>query len=149
MSEDWAAAIAKEFKQRENPNMMIAILGIVITPPPNIEISILNGTVMIRECYILENLLKGFTRIVTIPEQETSGKGIGKGETDIIFDGGVDAQPHSHNVTTEVTIQSIGMSNAEIQFQDTLQSGDEVLLIVSPDNQTYFIIGKVKKIGDV
>ncbi len=50
---DWATTLAKELKQRENPQMLGAILGIVITPPPALKISILNGSVFITNCYIL------------------------------------------------------------------------------------------------
>ena len=75
-----------------------------------------------------------------LPEQTATGKAKGKGYTI----GGADA----HDVVTDVTIQSVGMPSAEICFTDTLKAGDEVLLVVSPDNQTYFVIGKVIKIGD-
>ena len=46
-------------------------------------------------------------------------------------------------MVTDVTIQSVGMPSAEICFIDTLKSGFEVLLVVTPDNQRYFVIGKV------
>lgn len=145
---DWAMTFAKELKQRENPAILGAVLGTVITPPPKLKISILNGSVLITKCYVLENLLNGFTKIATIPEQIATGTANGKGTTNIVNDGGEGASPHSHTVTTDVTIKTIALPNAEICFEDTLKAGDEVLLVVSPDNQTYFVIGKVKKIGD-
>lgn len=133
---DWAEQFAKELKKRENPQILGAILGTVITPPPKLEISILNNSVIIRKCYVLKNICEGYTRTIEIPEQTAKGKGY--------TTGGADA----HDVVTDVTIQSVGMPNAKICFIDTLQAGDEVLLVVSPDNQTYFVIGKVIKIGD-
>ncbi len=145
---DWATTLAKELKQRENPAILGAILGIVITPPPKLKISILNGSVFITKCYILENLLNGFHRIATIPEQTAIGTANGKGTTNTVNDGGEGASPHRHTVTTDVTIKTIGIPSAEIYFEDTLKSGDEVLLVVSQDNQNYFVIGKVQKIGD-
>ena len=148
MKQDWATAFAKELKSRENPQILGAILGTVITPPPKLKISILNGSVLLTKCYVLENLLNGFTKIATIPEQTATGTAKGKGTTTIVNDGGECASPHSHDVTTNVAIKTIAISSAEICFEDTLKAGDEVLLVVSPDNQTYFVIGKVKKIGD-
>ncbi|MCI9355086.1 MAG: DUF2577 family protein [Firmicutes bacterium] len=145
---DWATTLAKELKQRENPQMLGAILGIVITPPPALKISILNGSVFITNCYILQNIVEGYTKIATIPEQTATGTAKGKGTTNIVNDGGEGAIPHSHTVITDVAIKTIGIPSAEICFEDTLKAGDEVLLVVSPDNQTYFVIGKVKKIGD-
>ncbi len=145
---DWATTLAKELKQRENPQMLGAILGIVITPPPALKISILNGSVFITNCYILQNIVEGYTKIATIPEQIATGIAKGKGTTNIVNDGGEGAIPHSHTVITDVAIKTIGIPSAEICFEDTLKAGDEVLLVVSPDNQTYFVIGKVKKIGD-
>lgn len=145
---DWATTLAKELKQRENPQMLGAILGIVITPLPALKISILNGSVFITNCYILQNIVEGYTKIATIPEQIATGTAKGKGTTNIVNDGGEGAIPHSHTVITDVAIKTIGIPSAEICFEDTLKAGDEVLLVVSPDNQTYFVIGKVKKIGD-
>ena len=145
---DWATTLAKELKQRENPQMLGAILGIVITPPPALKISILNGSVFITNCYILQKIVEGYTKIATIPEQTATGTAKGKGTTNIVNDGGEGAIPHSHTVITDVAIKTIGIPSAEICFEDTLKAGDEVLLVVSPDNQTYFVIGKVKKIGD-
>ena len=130
----------EELKKRENPQILGAILGTVIAPPPKLEISILNNSVIIKKCYILKNICQGYTRIIEIPEQTATGKAKGKGYTI----GGTD----THDVVTDVTIQSVGMPSAEICFTDTLKAGDEVLLVVSPDNQTYFVIGKVIKIGD-
>lgn len=132
---DWAEQFAKELKKRENPQILGAILGTVIVPPPKLEISILNNSVIIKKCYILKNICQGYTRIIEIPEQTATGKAKGKGYTI----GGTD----THDVVTDVTIQSVGMPSAEICFIDTLKAGDEVLLVVSPDNQTYFVIGKV------
>ncbi len=143
---DWATTLAKELKQRENPQMLGAILGIVITPPPALKISILNGSVFITNCYILQNIVEGYTKIATIPEQTATGTAKGKGTTNIVNDGGEGAIPHSHTVITDVAIKTIGIPSAEICFEDTLKAGDEVSLVVSPDNTTYFVIGKPTKI---
>ncbi len=130
---DWATTLAKELKQRENPQMLGAILGIVITPPPALKISILNGSVFITNCYILQNIVEGYTKIATIPEQTATGTAKGKGTTNIVNDGGEGAIPHSHTVITDVAIKTIGIPSAEICFEDTLKAGDEVSLVVSPD----------------
>ena len=145
---NWAEQFAKELKKRENPQILGAILGTVIAPPPKLEISILNNSVIIKKCYILKNICQGYTRIIEIPEQTATGTAKGKGTTNIVNDGGEGAIPHSHTVITDVAIKTIGIPSAEICFEDTLKAGDEVLLVVSPDNQTYFVIGKVIKIGD-
>ena len=145
---NWAETFAKELKVRENPQMLGAIIGTVVTPPPALKISILNGSVFITNCYVLYNIVEGYTKIATIPEQTAIGTAKGIGTAHTVNDGGVGASPHSHDVTTDVAIKTIGMTSTEIRFEDTLKVGDEVLLLVSPDNQTYFVIGKVKKIGD-
>jgi len=79
---DWATTLAKELKQRENPQMLGAILGIVITPPPALKISILNGSVFITNCYILQNIVEGYTKIATIPEQIATGTAKGRNTRD-------------------------------------------------------------------
>lgn len=140
--------MAQELKDRENPQMLGAILGIVMAPPPQLKISILNGTVMITDCYVLQNLLQGYRRMVTVAEQTATGTGNGKGIAHTVIDGGMGASPHQHDVTTNVTIQTVGLPNVTLDFEDTLKVGDEVLLVVSPNNQTYFVIGKVQKMGD-
>lgn len=53
---NWAEQFAKELKKRENPQILGAILGTVIAPPPKLEISILNNSVIIKKCYILKNI---------------------------------------------------------------------------------------------
>ena len=59
---NWAEQFAKELKKRENPQILGAILGTVIVPPPKLEISILNNSVIIKKCYILKNICQGNTR---------------------------------------------------------------------------------------
>ena len=113
---DWAVLFAKELKNRENPQILGAILGTVVDPPPQLKISILNGTVMLTDCYVLQNILYGYTRIVTIPEQTATGTGSGKGTAHTVSDGGMGASPHSHDVTTDVIIKTVGLPSVKIEF---------------------------------
>ncbi len=133
--QDWDVKLAEELKKRENPNMLGPIIGTVVSPPPSLKISILEGQVFITKCYVLDNLLSGYTRIISIPMQSAAGT------TNSVDDGGDNASSHSHN------IQSLQLSEVTFNFNDTLKPGDQVFLMPTSDNQVYFLVGKVTLIG--
>ncbi len=131
--------MAKELKIRQNPKMLGPIIGKIISPPPNLKISILEGQVFITKCYVLDSLLSNYTRIASIPLQQASGTG----DTNSVDDGGDNASPHSHTVS----LNSLQLNKISFTFNDTLKTGDEVLLIPTPDNQVFFLVGRIKSIG--
>lgn len=132
---DWDVKLAEELKKRQNPNMLGPIIGTVISSPPELMISILEGQVFITKCYVLDNLLSGYTRTISIPMQAAAGT------TNSVDDGGDNASSHSHN------IQSLQLSEVTFNYNDTLKPGDQVFLIPTNDNQVYFLVGKVTLIG--
>lgn len=135
--------LAKEIKDNRNRDIIGCIIGKVISPPPNIAISILDGQVIIRKCYILKSALSGFKKTMTIPLTSAEGK-----TNTNIHNHFIDELSNNTNLSThEHNIISLGIKNAEVEFNDELKKGDELLLISSQDNQIFFVIGKVEKIG--
>nr|DAD95053.1 MAG TPA: Protein of unknown function (DUF2577) [Siphoviridae sp. ctVqj4] len=133
--EDWATQLAREFRSRDNPNTIGPIIGTIVSPPPDLNISILEGQVFITKCYVLDYVLNDYTRTISIPTTTAMGTGV----TNAVNDGGDHATAHSHSVL----LQSIALSLVQVVFNDTLKVGDQVLLIPTGDNQVYFLVGKV------
>lgn len=138
---DWAGKLAHELKRRDNPPILGAILGTVITPPPELKISILEGQVYITKCYVLDYVLEGYQRVVSMPLESTTGEITMKEYEINREDGGL-------LVSKDYKMNEFELKDKKIVTRDTLKADDEVLLITSQDNQTYFLVGKVQKIGE-
>ncbi len=138
---EWSVEFAKQLKARDNKTVIGAILGTVITPPPNIKISILEGQVFITSCYVLDYVLPDYERIVTMPFEAKSGE---------LTIQAYDTKREDAKLLSsqDYKINEFELKGKKIFTVDTLKEGDEVMLITSQDNQTYFLVGKVRKLGE-
>lgn len=139
--EDWAAQIAKEFKARNNFNTLGPIIGTVVTPPPALKVSILEGQVFITEIYVLDSVLTEYTRTITMPIEGTEGE---------LTIQEYDAKREDKKLfpPKDYKINIFEVKEKQIVTKDTLKTGDKVLLISSQDNQMYFCLGRVTRLGD-
>ena len=137
---NWANKLADEFKNRNNPSVLGAILGIVVSPPPNLKISILEGQVYITKVYVLDAVLEEHERAISMPFENLEGE--------------LTIQPYKTKREDKEVLESkdykiniLEIKKKRITTKDTLKKGDEVLLISSQDNQIYFCIGRVTRLG--
>lgn len=137
---NWANKLADEFKSRNNPSVLGAILGIVVSPPPNLKISILEGQIYITKVYVLDAVLEEYERMIDMPFENLEGE--------------LTIQPYKTNredkevlEPKDYKINILEVKKKRITTKDTLKKGDEVLLISSQDNQIYFCIGRVTRLG--
>lgn len=130
----WDIELAKEFKIRDNNIPYGAIIGEVITPLPNLKISILDGNVILEndKLYITQNL-KEKEFLFEIYAGENVGnitlRNVGSINYDII----------------NLQIDNKNFSKIILTFE--LKSKDKVLLMPTADQQRYFIIDKIESLG--
>lgn len=137
---DWALEMANKFKNCNNPTIVGAVLGTVISPPPNLMISALDGNLMISDCYVLDRILPEYKRVIDLPLESK------KGELSLqSYE--VDREDGKLEDKKDYRITDIGLEKKEVIFKDTLKKGDTVLLISTQDNQQYFVVGKVTRVG--
>lgn len=121
---DGATRLAKMFKDRENRTYLGPQIGVVISPPPEVQIGLGEKIMLTKEQLVFAALLlAGYQR-----ETEISQTSNLSGST-------APADGHAH------TYQSLGMVGT-IKLTDTLKAGDEVILIPSADEQLYFVVDK-------
>jgi hypothetical protein len=120
----WDTDLASKFKARENPTIIGNIVGKVISPMPNLQISILDQQVILRkeQLYCCNSVLADYKREITITE--------GTFTTPIL--------PPNNTVDDTQT--------GNLTFTDTLVAGDLVLLIPAQGEQIWFVIDKVTKL---
>ena len=121
--------MAQAIKDRDNPNM----IGMVISPPPSLAVSIMEGQIVIKNAYIADYLLKGYTRRVNIKTAAADGSTNSASCSD---------GSHSHKVITA------GIPDTDVSTLDELKTGDTII-VYSSDNQNYFILGKAVRAGDL
>ena len=123
--------MAQAIKDRDNPNMIVMVTGKVISPPPSLAVSIMEGQIVIKNAYIADYLLKGYTRRVNIKTAAADGSTNSASCSD---------GSHSHKVVTA------GIPDTDVATLDELKTGDTVI-VYSSDNQNYFILGKAVRAG--
>jgi len=64
MPKNYEVELAKHFKSLKNPPKIGPVIGVVITPPPNLQISILDGSIILYadQLYINDSLLDDYER---------------------------------------------------------------------------------------
>lgn len=110
--------LAKEFKKRDNFKTIGAIVGKVEAGLPDIKISIFNGQIILNK----QNLFM----------------------SDQIF-----SHHYSLKLSGHVTIDDVSGSIDEVFTAEKapIKAGDLVMLIAANNNQEFFIIDKVRKLG--
>ena len=125
--------MAQAIKDRDNPNMIGMVTGKVISPPPSLAVSIMEGQIVIKNAYIADYLLKGYTRRVNIKTAAADGSTNSASCSD---------GSHSHKVVTA------GIPDTDVATLDELKTGDTVI-VYSSYNQNYFILGKAVRAGEL
>ncbi len=142
----WDVGLAKMFKDRDIKSAIGPCIGKVTGVNP-LKVSILDGQVVLQKdnLYICSSLLGTYTRqyevIGEVQLQDTDC-----GDTDSVNDGGQGASNHSHTIET-IDIDTDYNARGTIAFTDTLKEHDEVLLIPAENEQIFFIVDKVRKVG--
>lgn len=127
---DGIVELAMLFKERDNVAYMGPQVGKVVSPPPDIKVSLGKEILLNKEHLLMAaHVLAGYERAIEIPLTNDI-----EGETELKFVG----QPmeHSHDQ------KSIGVKG-KMKYTNTLQIGDEVILIPTTDCQRYFLIDKL------
>ena len=137
----WDIEIGEMFKKNNQTPYMGPVAGEVISPLPDIKISILDSKVLLtkKNLYISKNLL---------PEGEFLKNA--KIEGEIILaqqQAGSTSQESSHTHSIEtLTVNTEFTAEAVIKWVDPLKPGDKVLLIPTHDQQTYFVVDVIIKL---
>lgn len=128
----WDVELAKMFKERDKKSNIGPCVGKVVGIVP-LQISILDGNVVLQEnqLYITEELLKKEYKF-----ELTAGDDIG--------DIAITSKPS--NPLISINISDKDKTKLTLHFE--LKVGDEVLLIPTENEQVFFIVDKVHKVGD-
>lgn len=155
---EYGAKLAKLFRELENKEMTESTIGNVVSPPPNLRISIWNNSVILEptQLYMNDRLFDDHTR-----KFEIDGKvyeidlTLEKNEvTDIITPPVLPyvpapAPPPPWSVKGKGAMKGKGTykTNGTIVNTDTLKKGDLVKLTPTEDIQIWFVDFKVRKLG--
>lgn len=141
--------LAKIIKKRDNPKFIGPTIGIVVSEPPEIKISILSGKIMLdkNDLYINASVLSDYSRSFT-SEGLVDLDDSKCGQTDLVHDGGYQATSHKHILDILEVTDGMFAAEGEFTLTNTLKKDDEVLLLPTNSNQKFFLICKVKKLGD-
>lgn len=119
---DGITELAKLLKERNPKSPPSITTGIVIEPPPNPRIRLNDIIILGKENLVFSaHLLKGYERKLRFKETDW---GITTTNSD-----------HNHHV-------NLKEEDTLVEWTDTIKTGDEVILIPSMDEQTYFVIDK-------
>ncbi|WP_245674440.1 DUF2577 family protein [Andreesenia angusta] len=127
----WGVRMAKHFKERDNEARIGNVIGTVVASSP-LKISILNGDVILdkRHLYITHG-----ASIKEYGTTLTAGTNIGTVSTPA-------------GAGQLVNINIIDSESAKLTTFLSLAPGDEVLLCPAEREQVFFIIDKVKRVGE-
>lgn len=127
---DGITELAKMLRERDNMPYSGAMVGIVMSPPPTIKVALGDKIILDREQLVISaHVLQNYSRQAEVTS--TSG--------DLSFH--LKNNPPSNDYTlTNLSTQTT------INYTDTLKTGDEVILIPSRDEQTFFLIDKAVRL---
>ncbi|USK54365.1 DUF2577 domain-containing protein [Cytobacillus solani] len=109
--------LAQLLKDRENKPYLGPQVGKVISPPPGIKVQLGDKIILDNDHLVIAaSVLSGYEREITIDGATTTA-----------------ASP-------------ITKIDGKLKFNDSLKAGDEVILIPSTDEQTYYLIDKAVRL---
>ncbi|WP_129599494.1 DUF2577 domain-containing protein [Anaerophilus nitritogenes] len=134
VTNDGITELAKMFKDRENPKQQGIQVGTVISPPPATKIRltdkiILENDDLVFSAHVLNGYVREYTEQGNIQFTQSNC-----GNTNTVA-------THNHSVAN-ININTSYTTIGNITFTDTLKVGDEVTLMPSVDEQTWFVIDK-------
>ncbi|MBB6217501.1 hypothetical protein HNQ80_003622 [Anaerosolibacter carboniphilus] len=143
---DAISELAMLFKERENVIYMGPQTGTVISPLPNIKVSLGEKIILDKEELIISaHVLAGYQREMEITNIKSTGFSSDSGDIDFHLTGS--PPPKNYTITGLSIPQSSTMkSEGTLKYTDTLKVGDQVILIPSSDNQKYYLIDKAVKL---
>lgn len=151
--------LAKILKDRENIEQIESTIGKVVSPPPNLRISIWNGKVILEsnQLYMNDRLFSDHTRKFKLDgDIDDINLTLEKNEVTGITTPPVlpfvpaPAPPAPWAVQgTKGAMKGKGeyKANGTIINTDTLKKGDEVKLTPTENSQVWFVDFKVRKLG--
>lgn len=157
MGENFQNKLAKNLKGFENPNKFGNVVGKVIKPLPELQISINNEEIILypEQLYLDEKWWNDYTREFEIKESDFDLKGdtFSLTANPCVIQDTTPASPRlvatiPEGQTTDVQIAGKANNTGSIKYTDTLKEGDLVLLIPTFDEQTWFVSGKIRKVKE-
>ncbi|WP_129599804.1 DUF2577 domain-containing protein [Anaerophilus nitritogenes] len=132
---DGISELASLFKERDNRAYLGPQIGKIISPPPNIQVSLGDKIILTKEHLIIgAHVLNDYERQFEIKgEEKTSGE-----SGSITLKSSV---PTTYEVVNGNVEGNVSMKGT-FKYIDTLKKGDQVMLIPTTDEQTYFLIDK-------
>ena len=140
---DGVNELARLLKERENIEHMGIQVGEVIAPLPDLQVKLNENILLTKDhlriayhlCtdYQRPFQVEGTIKLADNDCGQTGSVGVG------------DHGAHQHTLET-VNIETEMTANGTIKLTDFLKAGDEVILIPTQDEQTYFLIDKVVKL---
>lgn len=146
---NYEIAMAKMFKQKEREEIKFEVcIGTVIKAPPEIEISIWDGQVILlpHMLYMNDRLYDDYTRKFDIVGDITE---ITINTTSRNIEAGPGPHSHPHGI-----IKGIGKNTGKIKLEgvikntDTLTVGDYVKVVPTEKGQKWFIDSKYRKVKE-
>lgn len=110
-------------------------LAKVVTPPPNLIISMGDLQLDGGNLLVADYLLSGYQREVILPVATPDSESISPAAVG-------DHGSHTHTVTTTAAAPTPGI----MTFTDTLKAGDQLAVMPTSDKQTFLIIGRMVSI---
>lgn len=128
----WDVGLAQMFKERENKINIGPCVGKIVGVKP-LKVSILDGQVILQEghLYICQGLAKREYKL----ELNADGD---------IGDIAITSKPS--NPLISININHKEKTKLTLYFE--LKQGDEVLIIPAENQQVFFIVDKIQKVGD-
>ncbi|WP_053955095.1 DUF2577 domain-containing protein [Inediibacterium massiliense] len=132
---DGISELASLFKERDNRPYLGPQVGTIISPPPNIQVYLGDKIILTKEHLIIgAHVLEDYERQFEIKgDESTSGE-----SGSITLKSNV---PTTYEVVNGNVEGNVSMKGT-FKYTDTLKKGDQVILIPTTDEQTYFLLDK-------
>lgn len=132
MTEDGLTELAMMLRDRDNAPTASITTGIVITPPPEVQIRLNEVVVLDKENLVFAaHMLKDYER-----EADYTGG-------NIIFSDSNSGTTESGGGIVSLNVDtSYEAKHVKIKMIDTIKEGDEVIMMPVADGQTYFVLDK-------
>lgn len=128
MTQDNMTELAEMFKERDPKSSATMTTGFVISPPPEVRISLNDVVILDKDNLVFaSSVVGGYTRNIRFKEPDW-------GVSSTVSDGGQGASAHKH------TVNLVGQ-DTPIEWTDTLKEGDEVIMM-PVSNNLYYVLDK-------
>ncbi|WDV47146.1 DUF2577 family protein [Clostridiaceae bacterium M8S5] len=144
--------LAKLFKERDNNPYIGPLIGVVVEPLPDIQIALGEKILLTKENLVVDLMFKEHERSfeisgdIKLTQDEPCETEEGTFTEKTTNPNAPTPHPHHHKVP-EITLDTQYEGKGVIKFSDMkLEKEDLVLLVPSSDEQTYYLIDKVKQL---